>query len=638
MLYFLRNTASPVALIGALAIATSSMVQVLPASAQSADAPAQVEKQKQIEDEARAASEQAQKQAEEQARQASEEAQKAAEQAAQQQQAEQQAAQKAAKEAAQQAQEQEQAQQEKQPEPAAQPEPKKPEPAPEPQSAEQAQPEQGGEQAQPEQQAQPAADAEPEAKPEQQAQPAAEPSETNQESEASANDGAVEQETKSESAEQQPAQTKAEKREQRKAERKQKRKEERAAKRKEAGEANAEQTETTEGEQSPEQASGDQPAEVSEQEAAQQAEEEAKEPASVSAEAEKPKDIAPESAEQQIEKAEKEQVVVVPDQITPQQQKALKAAEKKRRDEARERRRELIGAAAVGAVVGAVIPQLGGRVAADEGDVLVIQRDDGYYIQRDDSSLFRSPEARVTYEDLGRGRTREIIERPNGVTVYTVRDAGGYVLRRVKEYPDGQRVVLYDFRDDNRRERINYDRRLDPIRVDIPRERYIVSARRADRRLFYDTLAADPVEVTEDRYTLREIRENERLRAKVRRVDLDTINFATGSAYVSESQVAYLGDVAGAMLDVIDQDPSAVFFIEGHTDAVGSDLSNLTLSDRRAEAVGRILSDAYDVPPENLVIQGYGEEYLKVQTEGPSAANRRVTIRNISPLLAASKQ
>jgi outer membrane protein OmpA-like peptidoglycan-associated protein len=244
----------------------------------------------------------------------------------------------------------------------------------------------------------------------------------------------------------------------------------------------------------------------------------------------------------------------------------------------------------------------------------------------------------VTYEDLGRGRTREIIERPNGVTVYTVRDAGGYVLRRVKEYPDGQRVVLYDFRDDNRRERINYDRRLDPIRVDIPRERYIVSARRADRRLFYDTLAADPVEVTEDRYTLREIRENERLRAKVRRVDLDTINFATGSAYVSESQVAYLGDVAGAMLDVIDQDPSAVFFIEGHTDAVGSDLSNLTLSDRRAEAVGRILSDAYDVPPENLVIQGYGEEYLKVQTEGPSAANRRVTIRNISPLLAASKQ
>ena len=128
------------------------------------------------------------------------------------------------------------------------------------------------------------------------------------------------------------------------------------------------------------------------------------------------------------------------------------------------------------------------------------------------------------------------------------------------------------------------------------------------------------------------------LRDTVRRVDLDTINFATGSAYVTESQVLLLGDVAGAMLDVIDWDPSAIFLIEGHTDAVGSELYNLDLSDRRAESVARILTDYYDVPPENLVMQGYGEQYLKVATSGPSWENRRATIRNISPLLETASR
>jgi len=39
------------------------------------------------------------------------------------------------------------------------------------------------------------------------------------------------------------------------------------------------------------------------------------------------------------------------------------------------------------------------------------------------------------------------------------------------------------------------------------------------------------------------------------------------------------------------------------------------------------------VPPRNLVTEGYGEDYLKIPTDGPSRENRRVTIRNITPLL-----
>jgi len=58
------------------------------------------------------------------------------------------------------------------------------------------------------------------------------------------------------------------------------------------------------------------------------------------------------------------------------------------------------------------------------------------------------------------------------------------------------------------------------------------------------------------------------------------------------------------------------------------------LSDRRDEAVAVALTEQFRVPPENLVTQGYGEQYLKVQTQGPSRANRRVAVRRITPLIA----
>ena len=76
-----------------------------------------------------------------------------------------------------------------------------------------------------------------------------------------------------------------------------------------------------------------------------------------------------------------------------------------------------------------------------------------------------------------------------------------------------------------------------------------------------------------------------------------------------------------------------MFLIEGHTDAVGAEDDNLSLSDRRAESVAVALTEQFQVPPENLVTQGYGEQYLKVDTQGPRGMNRRVTVRRITPLL-----
>ena len=73
--------------------------------------------------------------------------------------------------------------------------------------------------------------------------------------------------------------------------------------------------------------------------------------------------------------------------------------------------------------------------------------------------------------------------------------------------------------------------------------------------------------------------------------------------------------------------------IEGHTDAVGSAASNLALSDRRAESVAKALTEYFDVPPENLVVQGYGESELLVNSLGNERANRRVAVRIITALL-----
>jgi outer membrane protein OmpA-like peptidoglycan-associated protein len=54
--------------------------------------------------------------------------------------------------------------------------------------------------------------------------------------------------------------------------------------------------------------------------------------------------------------------------------------------------------------------------------------------------------------------------------------------------------------------------------------------------------------------------------------------------------------------------------------------------------VALVLSQQFGVPAENLTTQGYGDQYLKVPTPGPERANRRVTVRRITPLLTGQNQ
>src|SRR6185437_3559550 len=113
------------------------------------------------------------------------------------------------------------------------------------------------------------------------------------------------------------------------------------------------------------------------------------------------------------------------------------------------------------------------------------------------------------------------------------------------------------------------------------------------------------------------------------RVDLDTIHFEFGSWDVEPSEYRLLERVARVMNRIIERSPDEMFLIEGHTDAVGSDEDNLSLSDRRAESVAEILTKEFGIPAENLTTQGYGEQFLKIDTPAPERMNRRVAIRRI---------
>jgi outer membrane protein OmpA-like peptidoglycan-associated protein len=173
---------------------------------------------------------------------------------------------------------------------------------------------------------------------------------------------------------------------------------------------------------------------------------------------------------------------------------------------------------------------------------------------------------------------------------------------------------------------------LAPPVIRIPRERYIVDAGHARPDDIYGVFMAPPVEVIDQPYTLDQVRFSAPLRDRMPRVDLD-VNFDTGSWQLSPDQVDRLSVIADGINRAIERNPREVFMIEGHTDAVGPDDDNLSLSDRRAESVAVALTEQFQVPAENLVTQGYGEQYLKVPNPGPEIANRRVAVRRITPLL-----
>ena len=279
----------------------------------------------------------------------------------------------------------------------------------------------------------------------------------------------------------------------------------------------------------------------------------------------------------------------------------------------------------------------GGVAVIEEPDKRVIVRSkDKAFIQHDEGQRLGRSAREVRRERKPDGTTLVVNLGGGGIEITSIFNDRGQLLRRSR-HDRGREVVLIDNRDYySRHQDRYYDPYVDlpPPVIRIPRDRYVVDYDRASERDVYDALMAPPVERLQRGYSLEEVRRSYPLRQRMPRVDLDTINFAFASWDVDPQQYPKLERVADAMKRIIDRNPDEIFMIEGHTDAVGSDIDNLSLSDRRAETVAIILSDTFRVPPENLVTQGYGEEFLKVNTQAPSRENRRVAVRRITPLLS----
>jgi len=285
-----------------------------------------------------------------------------------------------------------------------------------------------------------------------------------------------------------------------------------------------------------------------------------------------------------------------------------------------------------------IIEEPGNRTIIREGNEVIIRHDESDRFRR----IYGAGEVRV--ERRGANEEVTIVRRPDGSEIISVRDENGDLIRRIRREPAGREVVLIENRRSGIGGRPGYGYveeevlRLPPPVVSIPREEYIVETERASEADIVEAFTAPPVERVARAYSLDEIRRSQPLRERMRRVDIDSINFEFGSWELPPDQVSALRVIAEGLRQAIARNPNEIFLVEGHTDAVGPDEDNLTLSDRRAETVATILTQQFQIPAENLTTQGYGEQYLKVNTQGPEAENRRVTLRRITPLLQGQNQ
>ena len=280
----------------------------------------------------------------------------------------------------------------------------------------------------------------------------------------------------------------------------------------------------------------------------------------------------------------------------------------------------LVGAGAL--AVGAVLNNR--RVVAASNDRVVVSgQDGGYELIKDDNALLRQPGAQVQTETFDDGSTRTTISYDDGSQVVTIRDADLRVIRRTRVTPDGQRITLID----------DLNQNIRPVDVSQLRQ-----SDRQSRTVDLNDEAALRQALAVDRnidraYSLSQVRNISEVRQQVPSVDLEAITFDSGSAAIRPEQAEALRELGSYIRETIADNPRAVFLVEGHTDAVGDAAYNLALSDRRAESVALALGEYFDVPTSNLVVQGYGERFLKRQTQDAERANRRASVRNITPLL-----
>ncbi len=106
------------------------------------------------------------------------------------------------------------------------------------------------------------------------------------------------------------------------------------------------------------------------------------------------------------------------------------------------------------------------------------------------------------------------------------------------------------------------------------------------------------------------------------------INFATAKAVIPPQYFSQLDEIGKGMTKL----EGYSFEIGGFTDQRGSDISNMRLSEKRAESVRQYLIKNFKINPERLISKGYGNTVLldKSNNESGWKKNRRVVITSLN--------
>ena len=287
---------------------------------------------------------------------------------------------------------------------------------------------------------------------------------------------------------------------------------------------------------------------------------------------------------------------------------------------------EKAGLLALGALAVGAIMQNGQRVAATSGDRVIVEDNSGrFQVLKDDDALIRQPGSTVETRRFDDGSTTTTVTRDDGSRVVTIRDASGRVLRRSVVDTLGRETLLIDD-----------IVQVAPVNTTIlppAPQRQITAGDRTDRDALRAALREAELRDLGRSFSLRQVREIVEVRELAPEISLEDITFRSGSAAIQPSEAEQLREIGLLMRQMIRDNPREIFLVEGYTDAVGSAAMNLLLSDRRAESVALALTEYFDVPPENMVVQGYGERFLKIPTLEAERLNRRVAVRRITSLI-----
>ena len=109
------------------------------------------------------------------------------------------------------------------------------------------------------------------------------------------------------------------------------------------------------------------------------------------------------------------------------------------------------------------------------------------------------------------------------------------------------------------------------------------------------------------------------------KIDLE-INFEYNSAVIGSKAMSQVTELGKALTS--EDLKGRTFILAGFTDAKGSETYNQGLSERRADAVKKFLSEKNGIDAGNLVTVGYGLKQLKDPANPFAAENRRVQVVN----------